>query len=82
MNKTAILGAAALHKIALDLDIQVGDILLGGRFKNKRIKVKSIGTDELGQPTVNGKKLLNFRIEKTLPFENRSKETRLQQIKK
>ena len=59
----------------IDLDIEVGDVLLGGRYKNKRIVVKEIGTDELGQPTVNGKPILKFRIEKHLPDEKKSKKT-------
>ena len=59
----------------MKLDIKVGDVLLGGRFKNKRIVVKEIGTDELGQPTINGKPLLNFRIEKHLPDSKKSKKT-------
>ena len=59
----------------MKLDIKVGDILLGGKFKNKRIVVKEIGKDELGQPTVNGKPLLNFRIEKHLPDNKKSKKT-------
>ena len=59
----------------MKLDIKVGDILLGGKFKNKRIVVKEIGTDELGQPTINGKPLLNFRIEKHLPDNKKSKKT-------
>ena len=37
----------------MKLDIKVGDVLLGGKFKNKRIVVKEIGKDELGQPTIN-----------------------------
>ena len=28
---------------AISLDIEVGDILLGGKYKNKRIEVKEIG---------------------------------------
>jgi len=60
----------------IKLDIKVGDILLGGKFKNKRIIVKEIGTDELGQPTINGKSLLKFRIEKQLPDNKKSKESR------
>ena len=60
----------------MKLDIKVGDILLGGKFKNKRIVVKEIGKDELGQPTINGKPLLNFRIEKQLPDNKKSKESR------
>ena len=59
----------------MKLDIKVGDVLLGGRFKNKRIIVKEIGTDELGQPTINGKPLLNFRIEKHLPDSKKTKKT-------
>ena len=59
----------------IELDIEVGDIVLGGKYKNKRIEVKEIGTDELGQPTINGKPILKFRIEKHLPDEKKSKKT-------
>ncbi len=59
----------------MKLDIKVGDVLLGGKFKNKRIVVKEIGKDEIGQPTINGKPLLNFRIEKHLPDSKKSKKT-------
>ena len=59
----------------IDLDIKVGDVLLGGRYKNKRIVVKEIGIDELGQPTINGSPILKFRIEKHLPDEKKSKKT-------
>lgn len=44
------------------LDIKPGDVILGGRFKNKKIVVKSIGKDEHGMPTINGRKVVNFRI--------------------
>ena len=44
---------------------------LPGRFKNKREIVKSIGVDKLGQPTVNGKPMLKFRIEKAMPEEKK-----------
>ena len=60
---------------AISLDIEVGDVILGGKYKNKRMEVKEIGTDELGQPTVNGKPILKFRIEKHLPDEKKSKKT-------
>lgn len=57
-----------LSKLAgITLDIEKGDTLLGGRFKNIPMVVKETGTDELGQPTVNGKKLLSFRIKKEMP---------------
>jgi len=52
----------------MQLDINIGDIVLGGKFKNHRIEVKSIGEDELGQPIINeDRKLLAVRIEKKLP---------------
>ena len=49
------------------IDLRVGDAILTGKFKNKREIVKSIGVDGLGQPTVNGKPMLKFRIEKSMP---------------
>lgn len=60
----------------MNLDLKVGDVVLGGKFKNKRIVVKTIGKDDLGQPTINGRSMLNFRIEKNLPKDKQSKETR------
>ena len=59
----------------IDVDVEVGDVVLGGKYKNKRIVVKEIGKDELGQPTVNGKPMLKFRIEKHLPDNKKSKKT-------
>ena len=59
----------------IELDINIGDILLGGRYKNKRVTVKRMGTDALGQPTINGDPILKFRIEKLLPDEKKSKKT-------
>ena len=59
----------------IKLDIKKGDVLLGGRFKNKRIIVKDIGVDENGQPTNNGRPALNFRIEKLMPDDKKSKKT-------
>jgi len=59
----------------IDVDVEVGDVILGGKYKNKRMVVKEIGKDELGQPTVNGKPMLKFRIEKHLPDNKKSKKT-------
>ena len=59
----------------IKLDINIGDVLLGGRYKNKRIVVKKIGKDDLGQPTINGDPILKFRIEKHLPDDKKSKKT-------
>ena len=50
----------------IKLDINIGDTILVGRFKNKRIEVKEIGVDEHGSPTVNGKNILKIRIEKLM----------------
>ena len=58
------------------LDIEPGDVILTGRFKNKRQVVKKIGTDDLGQPTINGMKALSFRIEKLMPKDKWSKESK------
>jgi hypothetical protein len=60
---------------ALALDLEVGDVILTGRFKNKRTVVKSIGTDDMGQPTINGMKALSFRIEKLMPKSKWSKKS-------
>ncbi len=46
----------------IKIDIKVGDTILGGRFKNKRVLVKTIGKNEKGDITINGKPLLKFRI--------------------
>ena len=46
------------------IPIKIGDIIMTGRFRNKPIKVKEIGIDELGQPTINGTPMLKFRIPK------------------
>ena len=60
---------------ALELDLEVGDVILTGRFKNKRTVVKDIGKDKLGQPTINGMKALSFRIEKLMPKAKWSKKS-------
>ena len=60
---------------AITIDIEIGDIVLGGKYKNKRMTVKEIGKDELGQHTVNGKPILKFRTEKHLPDNKKSKKT-------
>lgn len=65
-----------LTKLSLLIDLAEGDIVLGGKFKNKRMEVEELGTDELGQPTVNGQKLLAVRIEKKLPDDMKSSKTK------
>ncbi len=48
----------------ITIPIEVGDIILGGKFKNKKVEVKEIGENDKGDPTINGKPLLRFRIPK------------------
>ena len=46
----------------ITIPINVGDIVLGGKFKNKRIVVKTIGKNEKGDITINGKSILRIRV--------------------
>jgi hypothetical protein len=48
----------------INIDIKVGDTVLGGRFKNKKILVKKIGKNKKGDITINDKPLLKFRLTK------------------
>ena len=53
----------------MNIDLKIGDIVLAGKFQNKKVKVTSIGTNELGQPTYNGgNPILKFRIQKLIPI--------------
>ena len=56
--------SAGMQPIGEDINIpiKVGDTVLGGKFKNKRIVVKSIGKNEKGDITINGRPLLKYRI--------------------
>ena len=49
-----------LEKIVLD--VNVGDTILVGKFKNKKMVVKTIGKDKHGMPTINGRKATTFRM--------------------
>ena len=60
----------------ISLDLKKGDVILTGRWKNKRKIVKTMGTDEWGQPTVNGKSILKFKIEKDMPKKKWSAKSR------
>ena len=48
----------------INIPVKVGDTILTGRFKNKKTVVKTIGKDEYGMPTINGRKVVNFRLVK------------------
>jgi hypothetical protein len=51
-------------KESITLPVEIGDTLLMGKFKNKKVVVKTIGKDEHGMPTINGKKVVTFRLVK------------------
>lgn len=51
----------------MEIDLDKGDEILTGKFKNHKTTVKKIGTDDLGQPTVNDKSMLKFRVAKLMP---------------
>ena len=57
----------------LKIDLNIGDIILAGKFKNKKMVVKEFGTDKNGQPTVNGRVMFTFRIQKYMPTKTESK---------
>ena len=48
----------------IKVPIEIGDTVLGGRFKNKKIVVKKIGKNKKGDITINDKPLLKFRLVK------------------
>ena len=61
-RKIKLKEAVEYLKEVIKVPIKVGDTVLGGKFKNKRIVVKSIGKNEKGDITINGRPLLKYRI--------------------
>lgn len=57
----------AHEKLSMFVNLKKGDTILTGRFKNSPKTVKSFGTDDKNQPTVNGSPALSFRIKKLMP---------------
>ena len=47
---------------AVTLPVSVGDTIMMGRFKNKKVKVKSIDVNEKGDLLINGRPATKFRI--------------------
>ena len=45
----------------VNVDVDKGDEILTGKFKNKKTTVKNIGTDDHGMPTINGRQATTFR---------------------
>jgi anthranilate/para-aminobenzoate synthase component II len=50
----------------IKVPIEIGDTILGGRFKNKKTIVKKIGKNKKGDITINDKPLLKYRIVKEM----------------
>lgn len=48
----------------ITLDVEIGDVILTGRFKNKKTIVKTIGVDDHGMPVINNRKAATFRYAK------------------
>lgn len=48
----------------MKIDLKKGDTILTGKWQNHKVEVRRFGKNEFGQPTVNGKPMLKFRIEK------------------
>jgi hypothetical protein len=61
-------------KKGIKVDLEKGDDILTGKFKNHKDKVKKIGKDDKNQPTVNDKPMLKFRIPKLTPKKAKAKE--------
>ena len=75
--KSIIKGLMIMKKLIKNLIVaatlpalNVGDVILGGKFKNKRMVIKGFGFDGNGQPTVKTDKgtkpVFNFRVEKLM----------------
>jgi hypothetical protein len=59
----------------ITIPVSIGDTVLMGKFKNKKVVVKSIGKDEHGMPTINGKKVATFRMVKESTVDSGEPET-------
>lgn len=49
---------------SIKIPIRKGDVIYGGRFKNRKTVVKKISEDEHGEPLVNDKPLLKYKLKK------------------
>jgi hypothetical protein len=56
----------------IKIPIEIGDIVYVGKFKNKKVTVKSITYDEYGLPHINGRPLLTMRIDKLMPKKDKN----------
>jgi co-chaperonin GroES (HSP10) len=56
------MGVFSYNVDMIQIDVKVGDTILMGRFKNKKVVVKTITYDEHGMPIINGKPACTFRL--------------------
>jgi len=47
----------------IKIPVEVGDTVYMGKFKNKKTIIKKIDKDETGMPTINGRKVVTFRVQ-------------------
>jgi cytidylate kinase len=59
----------------INIPIKVGDVVKGGKFKNKSITVKKIGKNDKGDITINDKPLLKVRIPSFKEFAEKAPNT-------
>ena len=64
MSKLSDWLAHQLLDESIDIPLEIGDTIPMGRFKNKRVVVKTIDYNEKGDLLINGKSALKFRIVK------------------
>jgi hypothetical protein len=64
MNKLTEWLIKPFIKEDIKLPVKIGDTILVGKFKNKKMIVKDIGKDQHGMPTINGRKATTFRLTK------------------
>ena len=54
----------------IELPIKIGDTILMGKFKNKKVVVKTIEYNDRGDLLINGRPALKFRIVKKSESDN------------
>jgi hypothetical protein len=50
-----------IYQEDINVNVDKGDTILMGKFKNKKVDVKDIGKDDHGMPTINGRQATTFR---------------------
>lgn len=65
----------------MKVDLKKGDEILTGKWQNKHDVVRRTGKNELGQPTINGKPMLKFRIKRLMPKTKEEKNESMRTLK-